>query len=199
MSSGTVSSSSSAQASALVAGVVVWLREEIMSQVTHFWEARQRRLRVVHGTTGRGAFQKEQSSDHKNSPPHGFSYKLLACMPTPPRILLPLLALLCTSAAWGATGRLVVQPESLALTGLDREHGLLVTLVEPEGRQRDVTAASRFTSSAPATVAVDAKGHAKAITDGVTRIAVEYEGLIAACEVSVSNTATPAVPSFNQD
>jgi hypothetical protein len=123
-------------------------------------------------------------------------------MPTPPRILrslLPLIALLCTSVAWGATGRLIVQPKSLALTGLDREHGMLVTLIEPDGRQRDVTAASQFTSSAPATVTVDAKGHAKAVADGVTRIAVDYEGLTAACEVSVSNTAAPAIPSFNQD
>ena len=59
-------------------------------------------------------------------------------MPNPPRIprcLLLLMALLWTTASWGAAGRLVVQPASLALTGLDREHGLLVTLVEPDGRQ----------------------------------------------------------------
>jgi hypothetical protein len=123
-------------------------------------------------------------------------------MPNPPKItrcLLTLIALLWATSSWGAAGRLSVQPERLALTGLDREHGLLVTLVEPDGRQRDVTAASHFTSVAPAIVSIDAKGHAKATGDGATRIAVDYEGLTAASEVSVVDMAVPAVPSFNQD
>lgn len=112
--------------------------------------------------------------------------------------VLPLIALLWTSSSWAA-GRLVVQPESLALTGLDREHGLLVTLVEPDGRQRDVTAASRFVSTTPAIVTIDAKGHAKALSDGQARIAIDYDGLTAACEVSVAEMAMPSIPSFNQD
>src|SRR4051812_46454156 len=46
---------------------------------------------------------------------------------------------LALAGAQGFAARLLVQPSQLALTGQDREHGLLVTLVADDGHQEDVT------------------------------------------------------------
>lgn len=73
--------------------------------------------------------------------------------------------------AW-AGARLVVYPAQLDLRGVDREHGMLVSRVDDDGRTLDVTRKARFTTSAPAIVALNAQGHALAVADGTGEIEV---------------------------
>ena len=95
--------------------------------------------------------------------------------------------------------RLVVQPERIALTAADREHGVIVTRVEDDGRTTDVTHTASYTTANSSTLAVDALGHASALADGETEIRISADGLTAAVPVTVSGCAQPVVPSFRND
>ena len=95
--------------------------------------------------------------------------------------------------------RLLVQPERLALTGADAEHGLIVTLIAADGRQTDVTAKARFSSNATQRVSVDAAGHCRALADGAAEIAVTFDGQNATVPVVASDFGKTHLPSFKQD
>ncbi len=95
--------------------------------------------------------------------------------------------------------RLAVQPAQLELRGADREHGVLVTLIGADGRQRDVTGRSKFASNSAQIVTVDAAGRCQAIGDGAAEIEVVCDGLVAKVPVIAAETARAGVPSFKQD
>lgn len=109
--------------------------------------------------------------------------------------------LLLTASPLVAAGKaqLVVQPGALELTGSDRQHGLLVTLVEPDGRQRDVTAQARFKSRSPALLEVDAEGQCRAKAAGNAVVEVAYSGLAAQVAVTVAAPGGHVSPSFHED
>jgi len=108
-----------------------------------------------------------------------------------------LLALSLTASAEEA--RLLVQPERIELRGADREHGLLVTLVDAAGRKQDVTRRSKFTSTAPQVASVDARGQCRASADGEAQIEITHGGLTAKLPVVVSGSTQITAPSFRQD
>ena len=116
------------------------------------------------------------------------------------RPLILLFALCAAASAWaGESGRLVVRPGRIELTGRDPEHGLLVALVWADGREADVTAKAHFISNAGQLVSVDAAGHCRAVGDGQAEIAVTFDGQSAAVPVVASGFGGLRVPSFKQD
>lgn len=120
-----------------------------------------------------------------------------ACAPW----LLGLAWLLLTASPLVAAGKqqLMVQPSALKLTGQDPQHGLLVTLVEADGRQRDVTSQARFKSRSPALFDVDAEGQCKAKVAGSGAVEVSFSGLSAQVAVAVEGQIGKASPSFQED
>lgn len=97
------------------------------------------------------------------------------------------------------TVRLVIHPAQIELTGVDREHGIVVLATREDGRVIDVTRRSTFSSVAAETVAVDRAGQCRAIADGLGAIAVEFEGAIAKVPVTVRGMAKKVEPSFRDD
>ena len=102
-------------------------------------------------------------------------------------------------AALAAEPRLVTQPERIELRGGEREHGLVVTLLDADGRRSDVTRQAKFASAAEAVIAVDQKGQCRALADGETAVEVSHAGLTVRVPVSAADTGRAAAPSFRQD
>lgn len=113
--------------------------------------------------------------------------------------MLRALLLLLTAAPLLAGSRLVVQPERLELRGADREHGVVVSRVEEDGRAVDVTRKVKFSSTEPAVVAVDEKGRATGVADGNAELEVSLDGLSGRVPVVVSGSGGKGVPSFVND
>ncbi|MDB5292016.1 MAG: hypothetical protein JWL69_3257, partial [Phycisphaerales bacterium] len=114
--------------------------------------------------------------------------------------LLAMAALIRADAPAGHAGaKLVIAPQSITLHGPGEQHGLLVTLVEADGRTIDVTAKCRFSSGDAGKIAVSSDGQCRAAADGNSDITVDYEGLTARIGVVASDTSKTAPPSFKQD
>jgi hypothetical protein len=109
-----------------------------------------------------------------------------------------ILACLC-GGVFAAEPRLLVFPERIELRGVDREHGVLVTRVEADGRKTDVTREAQFSSSAPAVMTVGKSGQAQAVADGAGELVVAVDKLSARVPVTVSGMAGAVVPSFRND
>lgn len=110
---------------------------------------------------------------------------------------LALLALSLSSAA--ATTRLVVTPERIELRAGERQHGLLVTLVQADGQTIDVTRQCKLVSSAPQIATVDPTGQVYGRADGQAEIGISFGGKSAKAQVIARDTAQRRVPSFRQD
>lgn len=96
--------------------------------------------------------------------------------------------------------RLVVQPDSLLLTGEDPEHGVLVSLVGPNGVRRDVTALASFRSATPDVAMVGGRrAQISARGDGRTKVEVTYDGKRVFLPVECRNMGERPEPSFLQD
>ncbi len=95
--------------------------------------------------------------------------------------------------------QLIVQPASLDLRGADDEHGLLVTAVAADGRRRDVTGQTHFTSRQPQSVAVSRDGICRLVGDGRTEIVARYQGLSVRVSVAATEAVQRRTPSFRQD
>jgi hypothetical protein len=95
--------------------------------------------------------------------------------------------------------RLVVQPESVELTGPDARHHLLVSAVAADGSFRDATAAAAFATSRPDVVAVTKDGELRATGDGEATITVTAEGRSATVAVKTTGTQERRPPSFLND
>ena len=110
-------------------------------------------------------------------------------------VLLWALAITATAAA----SRLVISPERIDLQGGEKQHGLLVTLVESDGHSTDVTLKSTLTSSTPQIATIDQSGQVVALADGQAEIAVSFGGKTAKASVTTRDTAKARTPSFRQD
>src|SRR5258708_27718544 len=114
--------------------------------------------------------------------------------------LLAVAALIRADAPAGHAGaKLVIAPQSIAFRGPGEQHGLLVTLVEADGRMIDVTAKCRFGSSDAGKIAVSSDGQCRTVADGNSDITADYEGLTARIGVVASDTSKSTPPSFKQD
>lgn len=111
------------------------------------------------------------------------------------------MVLILSAFAQAATSgaRLVVQPDQFSLIGAAAEHGLLVSLVEPDGRTTDVTAKCRFTSDAPKIAGISSDAVCRPIADGQAGIVIEFDGLTTKAAVNVSDATKILPASFRQD
>lgn len=94
---------------------------------------------------------------------------------------------------------LLVEPSALSLTGLDPEHGLLVSLVDDAGRHEDVTDRVALRSSAPTIVEAGPGPRVLARGEGRAEVRVEHAGFSAMIWVGVSRLEMRPPPSFRED
>lgn len=112
-----------------------------------------------------------------------------------PTILL--FALAVAGSGWAK--ELMVEPKQLALSGLDRQHGVIVTLKEDDGRLVDVTRKAEYSSGNPDIVGARERGVFVGLRDGASSVSVRVEGTSVELPVTVADLDRVAAPSFRED
>src|SRR6476661_2229827 len=79
--------------------------------------------------------------------------------------------------------KLALHPEKIELVGTNARHGVLVTLVQPDGTRKDVTSKAKLVPS-NANVRVEGSD-AFAAADGACEVRVEVEGQSATLPITV--------------
>jgi len=92
-----------------------------------------------------------------------------------------------------------VLPDTLDLTGQDPIHGVVVSLVDDQGKVTDVTHRVSFEMDRTDSVTVDDQGVMTARSDGLANLTVRLDGLSAIVPVRVVNFEGKQNPSFKQD
>ncbi len=104
-----------------------------------------------------------------------------------------------TSVAAIAASRLEISPERIEIRGSDKQHGVLVHLIDSDGHTTDVTTKSRWVSGNPHIATVDQKGQVFAQGEGQTEVKISYAGKSIKLPVVTVGTAGSQAPSFRQD
>ena len=94
--------------------------------------------------------------------------------------------------------RLIVQPSSLELVGVDYPHRLIVTSIDGSGKTTDVSAEAAFTS-ANAKIADASSRAVIARSNGETVVTVTFKGQTTAVAVTVRDADKKVPPSFLND
>lgn len=106
-------------------------------------------------------------------------------------------ASLAAPAASGA--ELVVVPQRLELTGLDRLHGVAVSLVDDQGQVTDVSHRAVYVVENLETAVVDQRGLVSAVGDGTTTLVVKLDDSSVSVPIVVAHFDEKQPPSFKQD
>ncbi len=94
--------------------------------------------------------------------------------------------------------RLVVQPSSLELVGVDHPHRLIVTSIDESGKVIDVSGEATFRSTNPKIAAVSSQT-VIARGDGETVVTVAHKGLATSVTVTVRYASNKQAPSYLND
>lgn len=120
-------------------------------------------------------------------------------MRIPLAFCLSLLALAPFAAATENPARIAVYPDRVRLAGPAASQRLVVVGTFAAGAAADVSAGSRFESSAPAIVTVDERGVIRPVADGMADVIVRAGTVEARIPVEVKHAADPRVVSFRHE
>ena len=95
--------------------------------------------------------------------------------------------------------KLIVEPAEFVLSGPRDVRQLVVTGVDADGRQRDLTALVSFGSSDAKIATVEAGGFVRSLADGAATISVKAGQLEASAKVTIKDFTKPKPVSFRHD
>ncbi len=98
-----------------------------------------------------------------------------------------------------AMAQLTVYPPELKLNGLDRYHGVVVTLTDEHGQATDVTRRVSYAVDRPEVASVDSGGLVQALADGSAQLVVTMDAWTVRVPVEVTAVQERHAPSFKQD
>ena len=95
--------------------------------------------------------------------------------------------------------QLIVSPGKLELTGRDPLHGMIVSLIDDDGKVSDVTRRVSYEMDRTDIASADERGMVTGLSDGQATLTVKLAELSAAVSVSVATIADKPAPSFKND
>ena len=90
-------------------------------------------------------------------------------------------------------------PGKLELTGRDPLHGMIVSLIDDDGKVSDVTRRVSYEMDRTDIASADERGMVTGLSDGQATLTVKFAELSAAVSVSVATIADKPAPSFKND
>ncbi len=101
--------------------------------------------------------------------------------------------------AQGRAAALRLEPPVRAIRGAGATQNFLAIATLSDGLERDVTAEATWTVADPARATISPKGELKALADGATKLSAKWNGLSAAANLSIAETARSREFAFGLD